>query len=89
MVVIQAAPAPPHAPGVHETALLDPVRWILRMEEGSRRKGTLLDQHERRFSVRVRWFMGGLERSSEGRVAAYLGRPPPESPRDEDGRSPK
>src|SRR5580704_15729290 len=42
------------------------------MQESSRRQDSLLNQHEGRCSIRVRWFMGRLERSGEQRMAAYL-----------------
>ncbi len=54
------------SPSVQETALFDSGRWILRMEESSRRQNPLYDLHERQFTLRIRWSLGGLERSANG-----------------------
>src|SRR5271165_3909480 len=47
-------------------------RWFLRMEEGTRRKNSVLDSDEGWRAVRFRWTVGRLETARERGVAPYL-----------------
>ena len=57
---------------VQETTLSDSRGRLLRMEESSGRQNSVFDQYERRFSIRLRWFMGRLERSGKRWMGPHL-----------------
>ena len=64
--------APSYRQAFKKRRCLIPERRFLRMEKSRRRKDPILDQHEGRFTIRVRRVMGRLERSRERRMAAHL-----------------
>jgi SOS response associated peptidase (SRAP) len=51
--------------GVQEKKVLDTGRRLLRVEESSRRKNSVLSRDEGRFAVRVCRVVGGVERSDD------------------------